>query len=67
MLAHNKGITQFIATIGKDATLFVSAGDAFDYRSNKLSDAFIMGKQVILDSKQQDLYDRFSKKYGHKK
>ena len=53
--------------VGKDATLFVSAGDAFDYRGNKLSDAFIMGKHVILNSKQQDLYDRFSKKYGHKK
>ena len=53
--------------VGKDATLFVSAGDAFDYRGNKLSDAFIGGKHVILNSKQEELYDRYSKKYGHKK
>ena len=53
--------------VGKDATLFISAGDALDYNGNKLSDAFIVGKRVILNSKQQELYDRYSKKYGHKK
>ncbi len=53
--------------VGKDATLFITAGDAFDYIGNKLSDAFIVGKHVILNNKQQELYDRFSKKYGHKK
>jgi imidazolonepropionase-like amidohydrolase len=53
--------------IGKEATLFISAGDALDYNGNKLSDAFIVGKHVILNNKQQDLYDRYSKKYGHKK
>ena len=53
--------------VGKDATLFVSSGDALDYVGNKLSDAFIVGKHVILNSKQQELYERYSKKYGHKK
>ncbi|MFM7858406.1 MAG: amidohydrolase family protein, partial [Flammeovirgaceae bacterium] len=53
--------------VGKDATLFISAGDALDYIGNKLSDAFIVGKRVILNNKQQDLYDRYSKKYGHTK
>jgi imidazolonepropionase-like amidohydrolase len=53
--------------IGKDATLFVTEGDALDYRGNKLSDAFSVGKHIILNNKQQDLYERFSKKYGHKK
>lgn len=52
-------------TVGKDATLFVSEGDALDFRTNILSHAFISGKQVTLDNKQQELYHRFSKKYGH--
>jgi len=50
---------------GKDATLFVSAGDAFDMRTNILSYAFISGKSVILDNKQQALFKRYSEKYGH--
>lgn len=53
--------------VGKDATLFISAGDPLDFRTNKLSEAFIGGKRVILNNKQQDLYERYSKKYGHTK
>ena len=53
--------------IGKDATLFISAGDALDFIGNKVSEAFIVGKKIILNNKQEDLYDRYSKKYGHKK
>lgn len=49
--------------IGKDATLFVSAGDALDYRTNVLSHAFISGKLVTLPGNQQELYERYSKKY----
>jgi hypothetical protein len=49
----------------KDATLFVSEGDALDFRTNILSHAFISGKQVILDYKQQELFERYSRKYGH--
>lgn len=61
------GIDDRVGTleVGKDATLFVSEGDALDFRTNILSHAFISGKQIILDSKQQELYERFSKKYGH--
>jgi len=51
--------------VGKDATLFVSEGDALDFRTNILTHAFISGKQVTLDNKQQELFNRFSKKYGH--
>ncbi len=51
--------------VGKDATLFVSEGDALDFRTNILSHAFISGKQVTLDSKQQELFERYSNKYGH--
>jgi hypothetical protein len=52
--------------VGKDATLFISEGDPLDFRTNKVSDVFIIGKRSILNNKQQELYDRYSKKYGHK-
>jgi imidazolonepropionase-like amidohydrolase len=52
--------------VGKDATLFISEGDPLDFRTNKVSDVFIIGKRSILNNKQQDLYERYSKKYGHK-
>jgi imidazolonepropionase-like amidohydrolase len=63
------GIDKTTGTIetGKDATLFISEGDAFDMRTNKVSDAFIVGKRTLLDNKQQELYNRYSKKYGHSK
>ena len=49
---------------GKEATLFVSQGDALDFRTNKLSSAYIQGKEIILDNKQEALFKRYSKKYG---
>jgi imidazolonepropionase-like amidohydrolase len=52
--------------VGKDATLFISEGDPLDFRTNKVSDVFIIGKRSVLNNKQQELYDRYSKKYGHK-
>lgn len=61
------GIDDKVGTLeeGKDATLFVSEGDALDIRTNKLSHAYIQGKTIVLDNKQQELYKRYSKKYGH--
>jgi imidazolonepropionase-like amidohydrolase len=53
--------------IGKDATLFVSNGDALDFRTSILSFAFINGKSITLSGNQQELYERFSRKYGHSK
>ncbi|MEZ5044628.1 MAG: amidohydrolase family protein [Saprospiraceae bacterium] len=52
--------------VGKDASLFVSEGDALDIRTNILSHAFISGKQVVLPNKQEALFKRYSDKYGHK-
>lgn len=62
------GIEDRVGTleVGKDATLFVSEGDALDYKGNILNYAFISGKMVVLPNKQQELFERFSKKYGHK-
>jgi imidazolonepropionase-like amidohydrolase len=63
------GIDNRVGTleVGKDATLFVSVGDALDYRTNVLSHAFISGKLVTLPGNQQELYERYSKKYGQMK
>lgn len=49
---------------GKEATLFVSQGDALDFRTNNLSLAYIQGKEIVLDNKQEALFERYSKKYG---
>lgn len=48
---------------GKDATLFISEGDALDMRSCKVTAAFIQGRNISLDNKHKQLYDRFQKKY----
>lgn len=51
--------------VGKDASLFVSDGDILEIRISKVSVAFIRGKLVTLPNKQEELYERFSRKYGH--
>ncbi len=63
------GIDNRVGTleVGKDATLFVSNGDALDYRGNVLTHAFISGKLMTLPGNQQELYERYSKKYGQMK
>ena len=49
--------------IGKNATLFVSQGDALDMRTNQLTFAFIKGKMLELSNHQIQLYEKYSKKY----
>ncbi|TVZ27641.1 imidazolonepropionase-like amidohydrolase [Gillisia sp. Hel_I_86] len=51
--------------VGKDATLFVSKGDALDIRTNNLTQAFIQGKKIELEGKQQEQYKECSKLLGH--
>lgn len=48
---------------GKDATLFISEGDALDMRSCKVTAAFIQGREINLDNKQKQLNRRFEEKY----
>jgi imidazolonepropionase-like amidohydrolase len=43
--------------IGKDATLFLSAGDALDMRTNKISHAFIQGRDISLETHQSEIKD----------
>lgn len=48
---------------GKDATLFISEGDALDMRSCQVTAAFIQGREISLDNKQKELYRKFEEKY----
>ncbi len=50
--------------VGKHATLFISAGDALDMRTNQLENAFIQGREISLESHQTKLWKRYSNKYG---
>ncbi|WP_340076674.1 amidohydrolase family protein [Leptobacterium sp. I13] len=55
------GIDDFAGTleVGKDATLFVSEGDALDMRTNRLSYAFIQGRKISLETHQTKLWKRY--------
>ena len=50
--------------VGKDANIIISNGDILDMRSNVLTHAFIQGRQISLESKHTQLYERYKKKYG---
>ena len=51
---------------GKDATLFISDGDALDMRTNKLTKAFIQGRMISLETHQSQLNNRYKEKYNQK-
>ena len=53
--------------VGKDATLFISSGDALDMRTNHVETAFIQGREVSLNTKQKVLYEKFKTKYESQK
>ena len=53
--------------VGKDATLFISKGDALDMRTNILSNAFINGREISLETHQTELWKRYSKKFSTQK
>lgn len=59
------GIDDKVGTleVGKDATLFISEGDALDMRTNILNEAFIQGRKISLESHQTKLWKRYSDKY----
>jgi len=60
------GIDNLTGTImvGKDANIIISKGDILDMKSSVIEYAFITGRMVKLDGKQQILYDRFKRKYS---
>jgi imidazolonepropionase-like amidohydrolase len=48
---------------GKDATLFISEGDALDMRTCVVTAAFIQGREIDLDNKHKTLYRKYESKY----
>ena len=48
--------------VGKDANLFISEGDALDMRGNIVTAAFIQGRELLLDDKHKQLFQRYSQK-----
>ncbi len=52
--------------VGKDANIVICDGDILDMKSSNVSAAFIQGRQVSLDNKQKELYERYKYKYGIK-
>jgi imidazolonepropionase-like amidohydrolase len=59
------GIDDFCGSIetGKDATLFISTGDALDMKTNNVIAAFIQGRMLDLNNFQKQLYEKYSGKY----
>ena len=48
---------------GKDASFFISTGDALDMKTNNVILAFINGKKIMLTNLQQELYKKYQNKY----
>jgi len=51
---------------GKSATLIISEGDALDMKGNKLTQAFIDGREISLETHQTELWKRYEGKYKGK-
>lgn len=52
--------------VGKDANIVICDGDILDMKSSTVTQAFIQGRNVSLDNKQKELYERYKYKYGIK-
>ena len=61
------GVADRVGTleVGKDATLFISEGDALDMRTSQVLGAYIQGRDIDLFGTQQELYERFRDKYAN--
>jgi len=55
------GIDDMVGSIesGKNATFFISTGDALDMRSNNVEQAFINGNAVDLNNHQKELFEKY--------
>lgn len=51
---------------GKDATFFISTGNALDIKTNNVEQAFIQGREIDLDNHQKKLFKKYSEKYEAK-
>ncbi|PHN02604.1 amidohydrolase family protein [Flavilitoribacter nigricans] len=50
---------------GKDAMILIVEGDLLDMRTSKVEQAYIQGRKIQMDARQQWLYKKYSDKYGH--
>ena len=59
------GIGKQVGTLqeGMDATFFISEGDVLDMRTSNVTQAYIQGRELDLDNKQEMLYRKFQMKY----
>jgi imidazolonepropionase-like amidohydrolase len=62
------GVDKEIGTLeeGKNASFIISTGDALDMKTNSIILAFINGKKLMLTNIQQELYKKYTTKYGLK-
>jgi imidazolonepropionase-like amidohydrolase len=62
------GIDDKTGTIekGKDANIVVCDGDLLDMKSSIVSGVYIQGREINLDNKQKQLFERYKYKYGIK-
>ena len=51
---------------GKDANIVICDGDLLDMKSSLVTQAFIQGREINLDNKQKQLFERYKYKYGIK-
>ncbi len=60
------GVDEQIGSLesGKDATFFVSDGNALDMRTNNVSIAMVRGRFIVLDNHQIQLSQKYHKRYG---
>ncbi len=61
------GVQDRVGTLetGKDATLFISTGDALDMRTSQVFGAYIQGRDIDLYGTQQELYERYQIRYSN--
>ena len=50
---------------GKDAMILIVTGDLLDMRTSIVEQAYIQGRKIQMDARQQWLYKKYSDKYGH--
>ncbi|MGB1003709.1 MAG: amidohydrolase family protein [Salibacteraceae bacterium] len=63
------GIDKNLGSIeaGKQATFFISTGDALDMRTNNVTHAWVQGRPLNLDNTQKQLYRKYTGKYAAEK
>lgn len=59
------GLDETLGTLeaGKDATLFVSKGNALEMKGNEVTKAMINGRNISLETHQTELWKRYMEKY----